>query len=169
NCPATCNTKNFIYVLTCLCGDAEYISETTYTLSSRLEGHRSISNHLIRGSLIGERNFRYHEQNEGIPSLPSSKKNSMLIYQHSIQCSAAIQMFLDSNPHYWRFVPMSIIEADKNNNNYEMRNISTTMVDVQNYLRNIPKPPFGYKFSKRQIEKQAEFFIMKLINQTIND
>ncbi|CAF5229885.1 unnamed protein product, partial [Rotaria magnacalcarata] len=29
--------------------------------------------------------------------------------------------------------------------------------------------PFGYKFSKRQIEKQAEFFIMKLINQTIND
>ncbi|CAF5229066.1 unnamed protein product, partial [Rotaria magnacalcarata] len=135
--------KNFIYVLTCLCGDAEYISETTYTLSSRLEGHRSISNHLIRRSLIGERNFRYHEQNEGIPSLPSSKKNSMLIYQHSIQCSAAIQMFLDSNPHYWRFFPMSIIEADKNNNNYEMRNISTTMVDVQNYLRNIPKPPFG--------------------------
>ncbi|CAF2121828.1 unnamed protein product [Rotaria magnacalcarata] len=78
-------------------------------------------------------------------------------------------MFLDSNPHYWRFFPMSIIEVDQNNNNYEMRNISTTMVDVQNYLRNIPKPPFGYKFSKRQIEKQAEFFIMKLINQTIND
>ncbi|CAF5175457.1 unnamed protein product, partial [Rotaria magnacalcarata] len=146
NCPATCNTKNFIYVLTCLCGDAEYISETKYTLSSRLEGHRSISNHLIRRSLIGERNFRYHKQNE-----------------------AAIQMFLDSNPHYWRFFPMSIIEVDQNNNNYEMRNISTTMVDVQNYLRNIPKPPFGYKFSKRQIEKQAEFFIMKLINQTIND
>ena len=37
----------------------------------------------------------------------------MLLYRHSTQCPAAIQMFLDENPRYWRFVPMTVEEASR--------------------------------------------------------
>ena len=37
----------------------------------------------------------------------------MLLYRHSTECPAAIQMFLDQNPRYWRFVPMSDEEASR--------------------------------------------------------
>ncbi|CAF1386692.1 unnamed protein product [Rotaria sordida] len=42
NCPATCDTKNYIYVLTCVCGQFEFISETKFALDVRLRGHRFI-------------------------------------------------------------------------------------------------------------------------------
>jgi hypothetical protein len=36
NCPATCNTRNIIYVLTCPCHRVDYIGETSLSLASRL-------------------------------------------------------------------------------------------------------------------------------------
>jgi hypothetical protein len=36
NCPATCNTRNIIYVLTCPCRRVDYIGETSLSLASRL-------------------------------------------------------------------------------------------------------------------------------------
>lgn len=36
NCPATCTTRNIIYVLTCPCHQADYIGETSLSLADRL-------------------------------------------------------------------------------------------------------------------------------------
>jgi hypothetical protein len=36
NCPATCTTRNIIYVLTCPCGKMDYIGETSISLPERL-------------------------------------------------------------------------------------------------------------------------------------
>lgn len=36
NCPATCHTRNIIYVLTCPCHRVDYIGETSLSLTSRL-------------------------------------------------------------------------------------------------------------------------------------
>ncbi len=36
NCPATCQTRNLIYVLTCPCHRVDYIGETSLSLASRL-------------------------------------------------------------------------------------------------------------------------------------
>ena len=36
NCPATCHTRNIIYVLTCPCHRVDYIGETSLSLASRL-------------------------------------------------------------------------------------------------------------------------------------
>lgn len=36
NCPATCQTRNIIYVLTCPCYQVDYIGETSLSLASRL-------------------------------------------------------------------------------------------------------------------------------------
>ena len=179
NCPATCQTKNFIYVLTCLCGEVDYISETKYTLSSRLQGHRTLANQLIRRFLIGEKNLQYHEMNEGLQSLSNNTKTQMSLYQHSIQCSTAIQRFLDANPSYWCFVPMLLNHADQDDTNYWMTTTTTTTNAlpyhhhqnniIKTYLNNITKPPPSYRFSRRQIDKQIEFFTRKLIHEPIND
>lgn len=32
--------------------------------------------------------------------------DQMLLYKHSTRCPSAIQMFLDCNPQYWKFVPV---------------------------------------------------------------
>ena len=36
NCPADCQTENIIYVMTCPCGDFEYIGESSQRLGDRL-------------------------------------------------------------------------------------------------------------------------------------
>jgi hypothetical protein len=36
NCPADCQTQNIIYVMTCPCGEFEYIGETSQRLADRL-------------------------------------------------------------------------------------------------------------------------------------
>ncbi|CAF4283528.1 unnamed protein product, partial [Rotaria sordida] len=59
NCPATCDTKNYIYVLTCVCGQFEFISDTKFALNVRLRGHRFIGNNLIRKFLVGENNLKH--------------------------------------------------------------------------------------------------------------
>ncbi|CAF5033215.1 unnamed protein product, partial [Rotaria socialis] len=41
--------------------------------------------------------------------------------------------------------------------------------DIDKRLAAIPKPPSGYKFAKRQIQEQIEFFQKKLYNESIHD
>ena len=36
NCPASCTTQNIIYVLTCPCGQVDYIGETSLSIANRL-------------------------------------------------------------------------------------------------------------------------------------
>ncbi|CAF1378446.1 unnamed protein product [Rotaria sordida] len=163
NCPVTCNTRNIIYVLTCLCGQYDYISETLYTLPKRLENHYQIANFVICKLLLGDKNTK---------RLPiykdygfTSNKENMLLYQHPKQCSATIQAFLDANPHFWPFIPMKNDEADADNVHYERMRLTTTTIshryqdeNIQKHLNDLPKPPEGYRFSKRQVEKQIHFF-----------
>ena len=41
------------------------------------------------------------------------RKDRMKLYQHSVRCPVAMQIFLDTNPQYWRFVPMTLEESEK--------------------------------------------------------
>ncbi|CAF3589104.1 unnamed protein product [Rotaria socialis] len=138
-------------------------------LAVRFDGHCKIANNLILKCLIGDENFNNLPMNQGQTSSSSIPwhKTSMSLYKHTIQCSAAVQMFLNSNPLYWCFVPMTITDADQ----YDMYacSIKREIVDDQYQINDIPKPPSGYKFSKRQIEQQMEFFQKKLYNEPIYD
>ena len=37
----------------------------------------------------------------------------MKLYQHSVRCPVAMQIFLDANPRYWRFIPMTLEESER--------------------------------------------------------
>ena len=81
NCPADCHTRNIVYVMTCPCGEYEYISETSQRIGDRLKcklklesledlfvmsaDHRQHGNRIIHEFLIGTRNVdmtRTHEK-----------------------------------------------------------------------------------------------------------
>ena len=130
NCPVNCNTKNFIYVLTCLCGNFDYICETKFTLGQRLKDHRTFANRLIRKFLVGKENLKnsqltHHHASASASSSASaaaasnSNEEKMLLHQHSMQCSTVIQLFLDKNPSHWPFVPMTSADANQDNTIYQ--------------------------------------------------
>jgi hypothetical protein len=52
NCPATCNTRNIIYVLTCPCHQVDYIGETSLSLASRLYCKRTLAKHIHIYSIL---------------------------------------------------------------------------------------------------------------------
>ena len=171
NCPATCSSKNIIYALTCLCGRFDYISEARYQLAVRSEGHRKMVMTLLQKFLIGDRNCRRLSTDEANDS--ALNNDNMALYQHIRQCSAAIQLFLDSNPNYWRFVPMSIGEAEQEDINHRNFAFNTAIQNqdknLMKWLDNTPKPAPNFRFSNRQIAKQVEFYKLKLGNNPIND
>lgn len=73
----------------------------------------------------------------------------MKLYQHSTQCSSAIQWFLDENPDYWVFVPEKVTETqdqEKNENEIFM------------YVNNVPTPPNGFRYSPKQKQAIDQFF-----------
>ena len=89
----------------------------------------------------------------------------MRLYQHSVRCRTAMQMFLDENQRYWRFVPMSEEEA-----NSSAQRVSRTTFDmkidnvrpreqVELFLKSLPTPPTKYTFSRRQ-QAQQYFFLL---------
>ena len=98
----------------------------------------------------------------------------MLLYQHSVRCSAAMQMFLDCNPHYWCFVPVLKTEVEEQHpicdQSFDRCSlILTTPLDsnlhecpdseVSSYVNNLPPMPSeNYTFSNSQREKQSQFF-----------
>jgi len=77
----------------------------------------------------------------------------------------AMQIFLDANPQYWRFVPMSIEESQRP----EQQSIQPPHLpdqldwnlrskeDCFIYLEAVPKPPTGYTFSNRQLLLQTQY------------
>lgn len=104
----------------------------------------------------------------------------MKLYQHSVRCPHAMQMFLDANPQYWRFVPMTMEESEKS----EQQSIQGLVFseeldwnlrskdDCRICVEAVPKPPSGYTFSNRQIVLQMLYFQKKrdktLPNQDID-
>ncbi len=88
----------------------------------------------------------------------------MHLYRHSVECQSAIQMFLDENPRYWRFVPMSNEDADQPEQNILTSTMDMKSTDVQNddeiklFIQNLPAPPPNYRFSIRQYLLQYAYF-----------
>lgn len=92
-------------------------------------------------------------------------KDDMLLYRHSTQCPAAIQIFLDENSQYWRFVPMLNNQADQVEQNIAIssRDIKINQIirsdeDIKRMIENLPLPPPNYRFSQRQYHLQYSFF-----------
>ena len=76
-------------------------------------------------------------------------KDAMLLYRHSARCPAAMQMFLDVNPRYWPFVPMTIDLANEQDR-IQPINLTRTII--------VPPPPHGYRFSQQQQQAQLRYF-----------
>lgn len=168
NCPATCDTNNIIYALTCLCGQYDYLGETSGNLFKRLSSHQCFTHRLILETLIGEKNY---ERFWGAKTQEIIRKDTMRLYQHPKQCSAVIQSFLNQNPDYWIFIPM--LNADANQENLSSPSTTTMShhehrVDIQKCLHALPRPPTGYKFSTIQIQQQHEFFVQQSYKKSIN-
>ncbi|CAF3979902.1 unnamed protein product [Adineta steineri] len=159
NCPATCNTQNIIYVLTCPCQQVDYIGATSLSLAGRLSYHQKHSNRIVQEFLLGEKNItRIHHE---IKSNEDLSKDSMALYQHTAHCPAAIQWFLDENPEYWIFVPIET-------NNDECR--STIDSNMFSYAQDISSPPINYQFTNQQkIEIDRFFHEEKYLKSPIND
>ena len=97
------------------------------------------------------------------------RKDRMKLYQHSARCPVAMQIFLDANPQYWRFVPMTVTEAGT----LEQKTLPRPQVinELEAEVRSpeecrlcieaVPRPPSGYVFSDRQILRQTEYFHKK--------
>ncbi|CAF1320142.1 unnamed protein product [Adineta steineri] len=100
----------------------------------------------------------------------------MKLYQHSARCSAAIQIYLDANPQYWRFIPMTCEEAQTSEEYIiKRRNLSDeldwdrrTINDTSIYVEAVPQPPNRYIFSNRQIALQMEYFHCKKDQNSLN-
>lgn len=114
-------------------------------------------------------------------------KDAMLLYRHSARCPIAMQSFLDCNPQFWSFVPLTFEEAQLDNANYQMDPslpidpVSTTTDNDQLrsdfeagiFLTDLPAlPSKNYTFSNRQCAEQFRLFKNKqnrlLINADLN-
>ncbi|CAF3934669.1 unnamed protein product, partial [Rotaria sordida] len=164
NCSASCHTRNIIYALICPCGKFEYIGATTNSLHDRLIKHREHGNRIIHEFLIGQENI--------LRDFPRGKlkeiivKDRMKLYQHSTHCPVAMQIFLDANPQYWRFVPMTLKESERPEQKIVAPYTSTEELswtirskeDTKLYVEAVPKPSYGFAFSNRQIMLQTQYF-----------
>ncbi|CAF4150666.1 unnamed protein product [Rotaria sp. Silwood2] len=164
NCSASCHTRNIIYALTCPCGKFDYIGVTINSLHDRLRKHREHGNRIMHEFLLGQENITR--------DLPRGKLNEILVkdrmklYQHSAQCPTAMQIFLDANPQYWRFVPMTLEESRRPEQQIIQpiifsEELSWTIrckEDTRICVETVPKPPEGYTFSNRQIILQTQYF-----------
>ncbi|CAF1484015.1 unnamed protein product [Rotaria sordida] len=116
NCPATCNTTNIIYTMTCPCGQYDYVDSTAETLADAMAYHRKHGNRIIHETLTGSSLFPYMTN----ASFEFERKitSKMRLYQHSARCPKALRLFLDYNPQYWCFIPLLVDEAGAENEAY---------------------------------------------------
>lgn len=90
----------------------------------------------------------------------------MKLYQHIARCPVAIQIFLDANPQYWSFIPMTLEESERSEQKLiehpilfdELDSNRRLKRETQLYVESVPKPPKGYVFSNQQIAVQTEYF-----------
>jgi hypothetical protein len=93
----------------------------------------------------------------------------MKLYQHSVRCPMAMQIFLDANPQYWRFIPMSMAESTQPNQTSmdpslfadDMKPSTRTREECLQAVTALPPPPSGLTFSNRQVLLQTQFFLQK--------
>ena len=153
-----------MYVLTCICGEYDYISSTQYTLNDILHYHRQHTNRLIIEHLLNPEtfsNFCTCSNNQ----LNRKRTDRMRLYQHFVHCPKVLQLFLENNPIYWYFIPMKVEPAQFDDLSYlsTLSSINTndekqTNTIIDHYLANVPKPPIGYQVSNCQYDEQRHFF-----------
>ncbi|CAF1435936.1 unnamed protein product [Adineta steineri] len=161
NCPTTCTTKNILYAMTCPCGQFDYIGYTSLTFDEQLKYHREHGNRIMHEFILGSKNSsRMRQQTKSQEELIADK---MLLYKHSARCPYAIQMFLDCNPQYWCFVPMSTMEAETQNLTSDLSSVCTAFDCSLTFPSNIhschdllPLPSENYTFSMHQRSKQIQ-------------
>ena len=93
----------------------------------------------------------------------------MKLYQHSVRCSVAMQLFLDAHPRYWRFVPMTIDESERECERVFQRPVFSVELEWNQrpvnecllYVESVPKPHPELVFSNRQRMLQAQYFYNK--------
>lgn len=157
NCPANCQTNNIVYVLTCLCGQFDYISSTKHTLFDILEYHRRNANriiieYLLNGSAFSK--FCTCDSNQR----DRQQINRMCLYEHFAHCSNVLQLFLQHNPEYWCFIPQKIDDV-KYEDLYHSTSLKKEDDDQKESSTTISQPPPpGFTFSKRQQDEQRQFF-----------
>ena len=125
NYSATCRTKNIIYVLTCPCGEYEFIGSTKETVEDVIFYYRIQTNCFIHEYLTGLNSPSYATSPSSIPTavLTSTSSSSLifsstvdsLLYIHAVQCPALLEIFLQNNPQYNCFIPMLLEHATENN------------------------------------------------------
>lgn len=118
----------------------------------------------------------------------------MILYKHVARCPSPMQVFLNFNPIYWRFVPMLVHEAEQQNRSYILPS-SVILLDpnipnsigsknrqaipatadtrsdeaVRSCIRNLPPVPHGYTYSILQRAEQFLYFKDKLDMVTKQD
>ncbi|CAF0955805.1 unnamed protein product [Rotaria sordida] len=169
NCPATCTTSNVVYAMTCPCGHYDYVDSTAKTLADAMAYHREHRNRIVHEKLTDsplcqESSLDPNEKENEIA-------NCMRLYQHSARCPIALRLFLDCNPSYWCFIPLSCGEQATENivdlretfdtNSESVPVIANVVVNnprVTQYRVRVPLPPATYVFSDRQLQQQRSFF-----------
>ncbi|CAF3873588.1 unnamed protein product [Rotaria sp. Silwood1] len=141
--------------MTCPCHQADYIGETSLSLAERLLYHQEHGNRIVQEVLLGKKNVTRIRPE--LKSFETLVKDDMKLYQHSANCPAAIQWFLDENPAYWPFVPIKISEAEEFD---EEREVAHSLEDTTQftYANDIPTPPSGYRFTFEQKMAIEQFF-----------
>jgi hypothetical protein len=101
--------------------------------------------------------------------------DTLWLYQHSMRCSTALQLFLDENPDYWCFVPVRSIGVNLVNTPIQRSQSRRASSEASAYtiaqsvrprddeevkflVVNVPKPPVGFIFPTNQRQQQDEFF-----------
>ncbi|CAF1338839.1 unnamed protein product [Adineta steineri] len=161
NCPATCETSNIIYVLTCPCQQFDYVGVTNMSFRDCLAMHRNESNRILREFILGPTTTSRILQ--GIKSEKARRNDGMRLYQHTSRCPQAIQLFLDANPDYWCLVPMTEEKIEINNSvTYRSTSMQLTSTrpenDAKYLVENLPVPPELFHFTDRQQYEQICFF-----------
>ncbi|CAF2077940.1 unnamed protein product [Rotaria magnacalcarata] len=169
NCPATCTTSNIVFVMTCPCGQYEFLDSTSGTLVDALRHHRLVCNQMIHSYLTGS--ALYHQMMTTSEQYQHYIMREMRLYEHSAHCPVALQLFLDRNPNYWCFIPMLEDETHKEDDLYA-RIIEATRseiilmlaVDTEHQrkiidlLCHVPLSSTRSKFSCVQKHEQRLFF-----------
>ena len=73
-----------------------------------------------------------------------------------------MQIFLDANPQYWRFVPMTIAESEQSEQqaieHLRLVDEHRSRQECRTCVEDVPCPPTGHVFSNRQVALQAQYF-----------
>ena len=163
NGSASCHTRNIIYVLTCPCGQVDYVGGGSDSLHDGFEHYREHGLRMMHQFFFGQAIIL-----RDTPRMKTSeiiRKDRMQLYQHSARCPVAMQIFLDANPQYWRFIPMTVDESMKPEQHSIHRPVLFDEFQAHYRLKeeavaclnSVPKPPSDFVFSNRQLVLQTQY------------